>query len=93
MEDTEGYRMDLQYLRDREGREVDFVVIKDRKPLFAVECKLSDPALSKVIKYFKERTPIPEFYQVHLGNKDVGSADRGGRLLPFWKFCQIKQMP
>ena len=93
MEDAEGYRMDLQYLRDREGREVDFVVIKDRKPLFAVECKLSDPALSKVIKYFKERTPIPEFYQVHLGNKDVGSADRGGRLLPFWKFCQIKQMP
>ena len=34
MEDTEGYRMDLQYLRDREGREVDFVVIKEKRASF-----------------------------------------------------------
>ena len=93
MEDTEGYKMDLQYIRDRDGREVDFVVIKEKKPLFAVECKLSDTALSKTIKYFKERTNIPEFYQVHLSDKDTGSADIGGRSLPFWKFCQIKKMP
>ena len=93
MEDTEGYKMDLRYLRDRDGREVDFVVLKENKPLFAVECKLSDRALSKHIAYFKERTNIPEFYQVHLGRRDTGFADRGGRLLPFWKFCQIKKMP
>ncbi len=93
MEDTEGYRMDLRYIRDRDGREVDFVVIKEKKPLFAVECKLSDQPLSKAIKYFKERTNIPEFYQVHLENKDIGSAGIGGRSLPFWKFCQIKKMP
>ncbi|MCZ0933120.1 MAG: ATP-binding protein [Oligoflexia bacterium] len=93
IEDTEGYKMDLQYIRDRDGREVDFVVIKDGKALFAVECKLSDQALSKAVKYFKERTNIPEFYQVHLGNKDFGSADVEGRVLPFWKFCQIKNMP
>ena len=92
-EDTEGYKMDLQYLRDRDGREVDFVVIQENKPLFAVECKISDQVLSKNIKYFKERTNIPEFYQVHLGSKDYGSADVGGRSLSFWKFCQIKQMP
>ena len=93
MEDTEGYRMELQYLRDRDGREVDFVVIKDKKPLFAVECKVSDQTLSKAIKYFKERTKIPEFYQVHLGHKDTGRVDVTGRSLPFWKFCQIKRMP
>ena len=92
-EDTQGYRMELQYLRDRDGREVDFVVTKDKKPLFAVECKVSAAPLSKAVKYFKERTNIPEFYQVHLSNKDIGSADVGGRCLPFWKFCQIKQMP
>ena len=62
-------------------------------PLFAVECKLSDPVFSKAVKYFKERTKIPEFYQVHLSHKDVGRADVTGRSLPFWKFCQIKQMP
>ena len=93
VEDTEGYKMSLQYLRDREGREVDFVVMKEKKPLFAVECKVSDHILSKTIKYFKERVNIPEFYQVHLGKKDIGFADRGGRALPFWKFCQIKKMP
>ncbi len=93
IQDTEGYKMDLQYLRDREGREVDFVVVKEKKPLFAVECKISDQTLSKTIKYFKERTNIPEFYQVHLSNKDIGSAGKGGRSLPFWKFCQIKRMP
>ena len=93
VEDTEGYQMDLQYLRDREGREVDFVVLKDKKALFAVECKVSDQAPSKTIKYFKERVKIPEFYQVHLGHKDIGRADITGRSLPFWKFCQLKNMP
>ena len=93
IEDTEGYKMNLQYLRDRDGREIDFVVIQENKPLFAVECKISDQTLSKNIRYFKERTNIPEFYQIHLGNKDYGSADVGGRCLPFWKFCRIKQMP
>ena len=92
-EDTEGYKMDLRYLRDRDGREVDFVVMQENKPLFAVECKMSETTLSKHIKYFKERTNIPEFYQVHTGSKDYGSAHKGGRSLPFWKFCQIKKMP
>ena len=72
IEDTEGYQMDLQYIRDRDGREIDFVVVKENKPLFSVECKLSDQVLSKAVKYFKERTNIPEFYQGHLGDKDTG---------------------
>jgi len=35
IEDTEGYPMELRYLRDTDKREVDFVVVKNRKPLFA----------------------------------------------------------
>ena len=85
--------MDLRYLRDKEGREVDFVVLQDQQPLFAVECKFSESTLSKHIKYFKERTNIPKFYQVHAGTKDYGSADKNGRSLPFWKFCQILNLP
>ena len=34
IEDTQGYKMELRYLRDFDGREVDFVVLKERKPLF-----------------------------------------------------------
>ena len=93
IEDTEGYPMELRYIRDREGREIDFVVLKKGKAQFAVECKISEVSLSKHIKYFQQRIKIPEFYQVHLKEKDIGFADRGGRSLPFWKFCEIKKMP
>ena len=85
--------MDLHYIRDRDGRELDFVVLKDRQPIFAVECKAQESRLVPSIKYFRERTSIPEFYQVHLGTKDIGKANTGGRSLPFWKFCLFKKMP
>ena len=85
--------MDLRYLRDRSGREIDFVVLKNNQALFAVECKSSQTALSKHLHYFKERSPIPEFYQVHLEKKDFGLAKKAGHSLPFWKFCQIKKLP
>lgn len=89
IEDTQGYNMDLRYLRDTDGREIDFVVLKNKKPIFAVECKSGEKELSKHIRYFKERTNIPEFYQVHLKNKDYGTATTG-RVLPFIQFCKEK---
>lgn len=87
LEDAEGHKMELRYIRDTDKREVDFVVLKNKKPLFAVECKVSDKELSPNIKYFKERTNIPKFYQVHLGEKDYGDAKVAGRVIPFHKFC------
>lgn len=86
MEDTEGYKMELRFLRDINGHEVDFVVIKNKKPLFAVECKSGEKQISSHIQYFRERTNIPKFYQVHLGSKVYGHADVG-RVLPFHQFC------
>lgn len=86
IEDTEGESMELRYLRDTDQREVDFVVLKNKKPLFAVECKTGEKQISKSIIYFKERTKIPVFYQVHLGTKDYVSGDRV-RVIPFLKFC------
>jgi predicted AAA+ superfamily ATPase len=87
LEDTEGFRMELRYLRDVDGREIDFVVLKNRKPMFAVECKTGEKSLSPHISYFKDRTSIPAFYQVHLGQKDFGIPS-SGRVLPFAKFCK-----
>ncbi|MCB1142638.1 MAG: ATP-binding protein [Leptospiraceae bacterium] len=87
--DTEGYPMEVRYLRDTDGREIDFVVLKNKKPIFAVECKTGEKSLSPSISYFKERTEIPEFFQVHLGTKDFGS-NQTGRVLPFQKFCREK---
>jgi uncharacterized protein len=93
LEDSEGYKMELRFIRDTDKREIDFVVIRDKKPIFAVECKTGEKSLSKSINYFKERTSIPEFYQVHLGEKDYGQADKGGRVLPFLTFSRIKKLP
>ena len=90
-EDVNGYRMELRYLRDTEKREVDFVVLKQNKPLFAVECKLSSKAVGEQIHYFKRRTTIPKFYQVHLGEKAVSPTD-GVFCLPFEKFVELESL-
>lgn len=91
LEDTEGDKFELRYLRDTDGHEVDFVVLKNKKALFAVECKTGESSVSKSINYFKERLDIPEYYQVHLGTKDFGSS-KNGRVLPFKTFCKEKNL-
>ncbi len=91
LEDTEGHTMELRYLRDTDRREVDFVVLKDRRPLFAVECKTGDTTLNPAIPYFAERTPIPRFYQVHIRDRHYA---RGSTIvLPFTRFCQELGLP
>lgn len=90
-EDTEGDTYELRYLRDTDLREIDFVVLKNTKPLFAVECKTGEKGLSKHIEYFKTRTKIPAFYQVHLGVKDY-VPQTAVRVLPFTTFCKELSM-
>lgn len=90
-EDTLGMQMELRYLRDTDGREVDFVVIRNRKPLFAVECKLSDKRPSKALAYFAERTGIPRFYQVHLGSAHFQTG--AVTLLPLKRLCEELSLP
>ena len=86
--DTKGIKMELRYLRDTDKREVDFIVLKNKKPVFAVECKSKDKALSSHLKYFQERLLIPEVFQVHLYDADFGNSKKGGRALPFPRFCK-----
>lgn len=93
IEDTEGYAMELRFLRDTDKREVDFVVLKDGRPEFAVECKTGEKSPSAAARYFKARTPIPLFYQVHLGTRDFGNARTDVRVLPFRRFCQELDLP
>ncbi len=91
LEDTQGYRMELRFLRDTDGREVDFVVLRDRKPLFAVEVKTGERNVSRSVRYFKERTQVPEWYQVHRGSEDV--VVDGVRRLPFARLCEEVGIP
>lgn len=90
-EDVEGWRMDLRYLRDTDRREVDFVVMRGRSPLFAVECKTGERAIGPAVRYFAERTEIPRFYQVHRGSRHFASGKV--TVVPFGRFCRDLAMP
>lgn len=91
IEDTEGHAMELRFLRDTDKREVDFVVLRDRRPLFAVECKSGERSVSPAIHYFAARTSIPRFYQVHLGERHFETGD--ATVLPFTTFCAELGLP
>ncbi len=91
LEDVEGYKTELRFLRDTDKREIDFVVLKSKKPIFAVECKFGERTISPHIKYFKERTNIPKFYQVHLGTTHR-QVDEKTILIPFDLFCKEENL-
>ncbi len=81
LEDSEGHAAALHYLRDRDGREVDFLVTVARKPWFAVEVKLSETRVDPALALFRERHSIPWTYQVVLeGTRDF--VEDGVRVLP-----------
>lgn len=54
-EDSEGYRYELHYLRDKEGREVDFVITKDGTIEELIEAKYADDSIAPHLTYYSER--------------------------------------
>jgi len=64
LEDAHGFDARLCYIRDKEKREVDFVVTVKRKPWFAVEAKLSETTPSPALTYFTQRLQVPFAFQV-----------------------------
>jgi predicted AAA+ superfamily ATPase len=81
LQDRDGFRVELSYLRDRTGREVDFLITAERRPWVAVEAKVSDTAIDPALTYFRERLKIPFVYQVVLeGTRDF--VEDGVRCVP-----------
>ena len=93
VEDTEGHAMELRFLRDTDGREIDFVVLRDGRPEFAVECKSGERRAAPACRYMRERSSIPRWYQVHLGTADFGDEHSATRVLPFPTFCHELSIP
>lgn len=93
IEETEGYAMDLRYIRDTDGREIDFLVLKEKKPLFAVECSSREKSIRKLIHYFAARLKVPRFYHVHLGTEDYQDATLSFRVCPFHRFIEELNLP
>ncbi len=64
-------RFDLGYLRDKEKREVDFVVVRDGEPWFLAEVKHRDEAVGPSLGYFQEQLGAPFAFQVVVDAKAV----------------------
>ena len=63
-EDTEGWTQELRDFRDTDKREVDFVIMRNRKPILFVEAKYADTAVSDSLRYLKAKFPSVEAVQV-----------------------------
>ncbi|MBI5300480.1 MAG: ATP-binding protein [Deltaproteobacteria bacterium] len=69
-----GYpKLSLHFVRDKEKREVDFLVTKDRKPWLLIEAKLSEKNPNNAIHYFAEKLGVKHTFQI------VANLDRTGQ--------------
>jgi predicted AAA+ superfamily ATPase len=80
--DTLGQPWELRYFRDPTGREVDFVVVNQNRPILFVECKISDDAINPALAHLKSKFPeVPAFQVSQKGKKDYMSK-HGIRVCP-----------
>jgi len=64
LEDIEGEKLELFYIRDKEKREVDFAIERDFKLEKLIEVKMSDDNRSKPLKYFTDKLNPKESIQI-----------------------------
>lgn len=85
--DSTGERWQLHYLRDKEKREVDFVVTKNRKVEWLIEVKSSETNISKNLYYFKEKLQPTQAIQLVL-HLDKPLEKNGVAILPATKWLE-----
>jgi predicted AAA+ superfamily ATPase len=71
-QDVYGRDVELCFLRDSTGREVDFLIREGHKVLGLIECKVSDTAIDKNLRYFAKIFPEAQALQVV---RDAASTD------------------
>ena len=57
----------LAYIRDKEKREVDFLVIRDGAPWFLAEVKQARQPISAALHHFQRQTNAPHAFQIVIG--------------------------
>ncbi|MBI4243650.1 MAG: ATP-binding protein [Planctomycetes bacterium] len=79
-------RFQLCYLRNKEQKEVDFVVIRDEKPWFLVEVKLHDESIHPYLRYYQTQLGVPFAFQVVVDanyiDADCFASTRGPIVVP-----------
>lgn len=85
--DAKGENWELFYLRDREGREVDFVVTQNRRVHWLIEVKTSDDAVSKSLSYYTRKLKPMESLQLVL-NLEHPQERSGVKIIPLAQWLE-----
>ena len=64
----------LHFVRDKEKREVDFLITKEKKPWLLIEAKLSDATPNPAVHYFANKLSVQHKFQVVADLKEPGMA-------------------
>jgi len=64
LEDRDGYRYELCYIRDKDGREVDFAIIKEGVVEELIEVKYSEANISRGLRYYAKRLKPAKAFQI-----------------------------
>jgi hypothetical protein len=83
--DAFGENWGVFYLRDKEGREVDFVVTHNRRINWLIEVKASDGDVSTALRYYTQKLKPMESLQLVL-NLERPQEKSGIKLLPLGKW-------
>lgn len=81
-------QFEVCYIRDRERREVDFVLVKDQAPLALFEAKTANSGVSGGASYFSNRLSIP-LYQIALKAERVEAFPGNRFLIPAANFLML----
>ena len=87
-QDYKGKNIELCYFRDTDKREVDFIITDNKKPIQAIECKLKAKGLSPHLRYFKNKFPKADCFQVHLEKTQEYENKQGIKSLTWHSFLK-----
>lgn len=86
LQDTQGRDVELHYIRDITGREVDFLITERRKPTTLIECKLGETSVGPALRYLRARFPGAEALQVTSGTAPDSQTHDGIRVRSALRF-------
>ena len=87
LEDVEGERLDVCYIRDKERREVDFVLVRNQVPWHLIEVKWADTDLSANLRRFLKDQPVRRT-QLVAEMQHAESYPSGERIAPARQFLR-----